>query len=297
MRRALAFAIKHYGRDEGKHLQSIDGLSVFSCSTGVPRCPMVYEPAICLIAQGRKRIHLGNRCYTYDADSYLINSFTLPVEVEVELPDEAEMFLGLSLNIDRAMVRQVILEMGSISPIRHPANDEEALQASPVTDRLFDAVLRLIQAANDPLDRMILTPGIWREIYLEVLRGPHGTLLHNCVETDIDASRLAPVFDYINTNFDQKLDIDILANVAHMSSSTLHSQFKKMTTLSPMQYIKNLRLHRAHAKILGGQAINQACYDVGYHSPSQFSREFRRFFGVSPSEAAQTRYAERAYLS
>lgn len=297
MLRALARAIQDYSQVDGRPNQPMDGLNVFSCSTGVKRCPMVYEPAICLIAQGRKRVHLSNRCYTYDADSYLINSFTLPVEVEVELPDDEELFLGLSLNIDRAMVRQVILEMGAISPFRLPASDEDALQASPVTDRLFDAVLRLMQAASDPLDRAILAPGIWREIYLEVLRGPHGALLHNCVDADVDASRLAPVFNYINTNFDQKLDIDILANVAHMSSSTLHNQFKKMTTLSPMQYIKNLRLHRAHTKILGGQAINQACYDVGYHSPSQFSREFRRFFGVSPSEAAQTRYAERAYLS
>jgi len=283
--------------EENACVEPLAGVSVFSSQTQVSKCPMVYDARICLIAQGSKRVHLGNRCYQYDANSYLISSLTLPVEVEVELPSSGEPFLGLSLEVDHSTVRQVILDMGSAQAEQNPANNSDAVQSSPCTDKLLDAVERLLQTASDPLEQAVLAPGIWREIYFEVLRGPHGAMLHNCIEADANASRIAPVIHYIDANYDQKLDIDALANVAHMSPSTLHEQFKQMTTLSPMQYIKNLRLHRAHTKILSGQAINQACYEVGYLSPSQFSREFKRFFGVSPREAAQSGYAETAYLS
>lgn len=271
--------------------QPLPGVMLYSGDCSVGRCPYVYEPRLCLIMQGRKRVHLGDSSHSYDPDHYLLNSVTMPVEFEVELlPGEAR-FCGITLELRDELLRPLISELGD--QLR-PAPPGTTLQAAPITPALADALHRLLRLAEDPQAAAVLAEGCWREIYFEVLRGPSGPLLANCVNNSAHANRMAAVIAYIDDNFDQKLDIDAIAARAHMSPSTLHEHFKQVTALSPMQYLKNLRLHRAHSMILAGEAVNQACFAVGYRSASQFSREFKRFFGVPPSEASPGTYTQGA---
>ena len=134
------------------------------------------------------------------------------------------------------------------------------------------------------MDIRVLAPNLIREIYYEVLKGPHGKMLRNCVANHSGANRIAPVVHYIENNFHQALDIETIARFAGMSSSSLHEQFKQVTSMSPMKFVKSLRLHRAHSLLLSGSLASEASYSVGYSSPSQFSREFKRFFGETPRD-------------
>lgn len=267
----------------------LPGVTCYYSTTGVLRYPTVYQPSICLIAQGRKEVYLGDRRYSYDSNHYLLNSLTLPIEISIPDASNDHPYLGIGLDIDRHILGQMILDMRE-APNMPAQMPHEALLSCHLPDRLSNAVLRLLSLANDAQAHSALAQGIWREIYFEVLRGPMGYLLHNCIESDAQANRMAPVIHYIDTHYKQKVTIQQITDVANMSASALHERFKQVTTLSPMQYLKNLRLHRAHTLILSGETVNQACYAVGYQSASQFSREFKRFFGFAPSSASPARY-------
>ncbi len=276
--------------------QPLPGVTLFTSDCSVNRCPNVYEPRLCFIARGSKTVYLGNRNFSYDPHHYLLNSVTMPVEFELQKSDHAIPFVGMTLDLNDRILRPLLSEMNDTLIAQNHADKTDTLQAAPMTERLHGALLRLLNLAHDPEAASVLAEGIWREIYFEVLRGPSGKLLYNRAAKNFNANRMAPVIDYIDQHFDQKLDIDAIAAVANMSPSTLHEHFKQVTALSPMQYLKNLRLHRAHGMIIAGQPVNQACFAVGYQSPSQFSREFKRFFGIPPSEAVATIYTEGARL-
>lgn len=286
----LANRILALSPEDNQPSTPLPGVTCYSSTTGVHRYPTVYQPSICLIAQGRKEVFLGDRRYGYDANHYLLNSVTLPIEISIPDASIEHPYLGIGLDIDRHILGQMILDMRGTPDI--PAqNPDEALLSCELPDRLSNAVLRLLSLVDDTQAHAALAQGIWREIYFEVLRGPMGYLLHNCIESDAQANRMAPVIHYIDTHYEQKVTIQQITAVANMSASALHERFKQVTTLSPMQYLKNLRLHRAHTLILSGETVNQACYAVGYQSASQFSREFKRFFGFAPSAASSAHYA------
>ena len=276
--------------------QPLPGVTLFTSDCAVTRCPNVYDPRLCFIARGRKSVFVGDKSFDYDQSHYLLNSVTMPVEFELEKTDHEFPFVGMSLDLNDQILRPLLSEMSNSHTANGATANTDTLQAAPMTERLHDALLRLLCLAEDPDAAAVLSEGIWREIYFEVLRGPSGNLLYNRAANDFSANRMAPVIDFIDQHFEQKLDIDAIAAVANMSPSTLHEHFKQVTALSPMQYLKNLRLHRAHAMILAGQPVNQACFAVGYQSPSQFSREFKRFFGLPPSEACVTNYTEGAMV-
>ncbi len=259
-----------------------DGLYLFRSSSPLARKPIVYTPSICVIAQGKKKLFIENSQFTYDTDNYLINSVTMPVEAEVELPDPDTPYLGLSLEIDSYLVSQLLIEMEQQEPNPDSQKPSDIISASPVTDRLHNCFIRLLDCQNSEMDKRILVPNLIREIYYEVLKGPHGKMLRNCVSNHNGANRIAPVVHYIENNFHQALDIETIARFAGMSSSTLHEHFKQVTSMSPMKFVKSLRLHRAHSLLLSGSLASEASYSVGYSSPSQFSREFKRFFGETP---------------
>lgn len=266
---------------------SIDGLRLYRSSMCTPRQPVVYTPTICIVAQGRKQVHVGNESYGYDPDNYLINSLIFPMEAEVldaspELP-----YLGLSLEIDNKIVGQLMLEMSRHSlgtgSLRENQNTE-LVSASSLNNQLLQQVIRLVELEQNVMDRQILSEGLKREIFYEVLKGPHGGMLRNCINNHVGAHRVAHVIHFIEQNYKKPLDIETISSVANMSHSSLHDHFKEVTSMSPMQFVKSLRLHQARLFILEGTSVSEACYSVGYSSHSQFSREFKRFFGDSPKE-------------
>ena len=279
----IARTIAQFAPADGITETSIPGLRLYRASNPVPRNPVVYQPAICLIAQGGKRIYFGDAERSYDPDNYLINSVTMPVEAEVINVEEGKPYLGLSLDIDSYLVSQLLIDMEQQNSIPLKEADEIILSTA-TTDPLQNSFQRLLNCLANEMDRKVLAPTIRREIFYEVLKGPHGDILRNCVSNHAGANRIAPVVHYIEENFHQPLDVDTIARFAGMSSSTLHDHFKQITSMSPMQFVKSLRLHRAHSLLLSGSQATEASYQVGYNSPSQFSREFKRFFGAPPKE-------------
>jgi AraC-like DNA-binding protein len=279
----LAAAIGRHLRKDGENPTTIPGLTLYRRGGGLRRTHGIYQPSICVVAQGAKRMHYGDNTHTYDPDNYLISSLTLPAEAEIVDVSPERPFLGLKIDIDRSIVSRLMIDMKTRASTVEPIDPSGICIASPLTDRLRQKFIRLLELLDDPLDQAILGPGLLYELHYEVLRGPHGYLLRNCVLNDSRANRIAPIVHYIVENFHRPLDVESIARFAGMSSSTLHEHFKSATSLSPMQFVKRLRLHQARVMLLSGSPASVASYRVGYGSPSQFSREFKRFFGDLPS--------------
>jgi AraC-like DNA-binding protein len=212
----------------------------------------------------------------------------------VRRADELVSFVGLGdwreAEVDTLSFGQgrLMLEIDARLPGTAAPVTTDICVSTPVTERLRDSVARLLDLLDDPLDCAVLSPGVLCEIYYEVLRGPHGNLLRNCVRNDARANRIAPIVHYIEENYHRPLGIGAIARVAGMSPSSLHQYFRQATSMSPMQFVKSLRLHQARMLLLSGNPANAASYQVGYNSPSQFSREFKRFFGDRPSQVRAT---------
>jgi AraC-like DNA-binding protein len=256
------------------------------------RVPIVYEPSVCIVAQGRKRIYLGSEVYTYDPLHYLVVAVPLPIEAEVVEASPDHPFLGIRLRLQAATISEVLLKTGDTGRGRKEAL-RRGLYTSPLSDALHDAVLRLVGALDDPTDRRVLAPMAEHELLYHLLREEQGELLRAVALRDSHTHRIAQVMHFLQTHYDQPLDIATIAKVANMSPSTLHHTFKAVTNSSPLQYLKQIRLHQAQLLMLhDGLGAGEAAYRVGYGSDSQFSREYRRLFGVPPSLDVAARRAD-----
>ena len=280
----LAAAIGRHVRHDGENRTAIPGLALYMRSRPLPRTPGIYKPSICVVAQGCKRMHYGDYSHTYDANNYLISSLTLPAEAEIFGVSPEQPFLALVMSIDRPVVSRLMIDMGNHASGFERTESSGICVATPLTGRLQKKFIRLLELLDDKLDQVILAPGLLYALHYEVLRGPHGHLLRNCVLHDARANRIASIVHYIEENFDRPLDIESIARTAGMSQSSLHQYFKQATSMSPMQFVKRLRLHQARMLLLGGSPASVASFRVGYGSPSQFSREFKRFFGDLPTQ-------------
>ncbi|HEV8578031.1 MAG TPA: AraC family transcriptional regulator [Thermoanaerobaculia bacterium] len=285
----LAERIGRWAPQEGRNASPWPGLTFFRASRPSVRIPVVYEPCLCFVAQGKKRAFLGGRAYTYDPQNYLVLSVPLPIESEILEASPQEPFLSLALRIDVAEVSDLLLEMAAAEP--RPARSQPAqpgIFVSRMHDPLAGVVLRFLDALEDSMDRRILAPLAVREILYHVLAGEQGGLLRAVALHDGRSHRIAHVLRYLNAHYDQPLDISSIANAAYMSPSTLHHTFKAVTSVSPLQYLKRIRLHQARLLMLhDGLSAGEVAHRVGYESPSQFSREFKRLFGVAPTQEVQ----------
>lgn len=282
----LADLIDRHAPTEGVNETGVDGLVLARMTQPMARRPVVYGPSVCVVAQGEKHAHLGSRRIVYDANRYLVCSLTLPVDSEIPRASPEDPFLGIVLKIDTQLVGKLLLEMED-----HVEWGESDVEGSIMSGSLHDdlglTVQRLIETLDDPLDKKVLAPSLIRETIYGVLRGPLGFILRDCVLRDSSAARVAKIVRFLEDNFEQPLDVEQVARHANMSASALHHHFKRATSMSPMQFVKKLRLHRARTMLLAGTSAGEAAYAVGYGSPSQFSREFRRMFGVPPTGVAR----------
>ena len=281
-RGALARLIAERTPEEGVTESGLEGLRLIRLAGPVGPTPVVYEPSLCVVAQGAKIAHLGDETFVYDGDNYLVCSLTLPVVSEVPRATPGTPFLGLVLPIETQLVGRLLLEMdGHVDwPALAP---EPSILAGPIDGELGQTMMRLVRVLDDPMDRKVLAPGLVREAVYRVLKGPVGHVLRDGVMRDGSAHRVARAIRFLENNCDRALDVEEIARHANMSSSALHHHFKRATTMSPMQFLKKLRLHRARLMLLSGRSAGETAFAVGYGSSSQFSREFRRLFGVPPT--------------
>lgn len=265
---------------------SVRGLTLFRIEQSFPRTPYAYNSEIIILGQGEKRVYLGSDVYTYDASRYLVLPVPLPAECEGRTGPGMPV-LGLSIAIDPIEVGEILLEMEDSRKEIHSL--PKGIYSAPMSEALFDATIRLLQAIADPQDKKVLAPVVKREIIYRVLQGEKGEILQALAHRNRRFFQIAKVLRKIHESYSNDFDIEKLAKESGMSCSTFHSSFKAVTDTSPLQYIKNVRLHRARTLMIqdGLNAVIAAA-QVGYESPSQFNREYKRLFGVTPAKDATT---------
>jgi AraC-like DNA-binding protein len=285
---ALLAAIAQRAPQEGRNPSPWPGLSIFRATRPSVRFPVVYEPCLCFVAQGSKRLILGDEEYVYDQSQFLVLALPLPAEAEIFQASPEEPFLSLALQIDAAALSDLLLAMAEEPQEARHEPAHRAVCVSRMHDALAGAIGRLLDALDDPMDRRILAPLALREILYHALSGEQGSLLRSIALDDSRSHRIAHVLRYLRAHYGEPLDIATIARAARMSPSTLHHTFKEVTSVSPLQYLKQIRLHHARLLLLNdGLNSGEAAHRVGYGSPSQFSREFKRLFGVPPTYAVE----------
>ena len=272
----IARAIPKDGR-----VEPLEGL-VFNRSA-LPIGPLhaVSQPCLCVMAQGSKEIHLGERRYRYDPYHYLLITAELPVVGHVLEASEEQPYLSLRLDLDSAMVSSVMVEAGHAA--RRSGADVRAIDVSPLGASLLDAVVRLVRLLDVPDEAPVLAPLITREIVYRLLTGTQGDRLRHVAVLNGHRHRIAQAVRRLRDDFDQTLRIEHLAEELGMSPSSFHHHFKAVTEMSPLQFQKQLRLQEARRLMLGEDLdAATAGYRVGYDDASHFNREYKRLFGQPP---------------
>ncbi|CUH50781.1 AraC family transcriptional regulator [Shimia marina] len=264
----------------------VDGLFAFA-DPEVSACKAgFYEPVMCLVLQGTKEAQIGGRVLRYSAGDTLLVSHAVHVESAVIQASAQAPYVALALKLDLALARSLYDEIGGIGA---PAKDLHSMRVEKGDAALVDAVMRLYQLSQDPLEARALAPLVMKEIHFRLLRARHGCMLRQLLRHESAASRISKTIAYIRANYTSQIPVADLAAESGMSLSAFHEHFKAVTSTTPLQYQKELRLMEARRLLAAGQrSVAAAAYDVGYESPTQFSREYSRKFGVSPSDHKAT---------
>lgn len=264
--------------------RQIGGMTVFATTRTTVPLGNVAEPVVSLVAQGAKRSVLGGRAFDYTAGQFLVVTVDLPLISHVTAADDGEPFIGCSLPLDPAAIAQLLLE--SRLPAQ-AAPDGPAISVSDATPDLIDAFLRLLKLAGSPRDAPVLAPAVRREIHWRLLTGPQGALARQAGLTGSRVAIVARAIAWIKDHFDEVIRVEDLAAEAGLSVSSLNRHFRATTSMSPIQYQKQIRLQRARIRLLANPAdVAGAGHAVGYTSASQFTREYRRLFGAPPGQDA-----------
>lgn len=239
-------------------------------------------PCLAMVVRGQKSVSAGPQEMFYGVGDYLVVSLDTPVASRVTMASKAEPYLGLGLAIDPDRLKAVLARTG-IQPVRTPAG-LGSLVVNAADPLLVDAMLRLLRLLDTPQDISALAPLAQEEILYRVLQRPMGYRLLDAALLETPSNRIAKAIAWLKEHYRQNIRMDELARQAGMSVSSLHHSFKELTALTPLQYQKQLRLHEARQLILvDGLDVGSASFRVGYQSPSQFSREYSRYFGFSPT--------------
>jgi AraC-like DNA-binding protein len=278
----LASLIDRHTPSTGTHATAISPLKFFRYDGESQPIYSVYDPALCIVAQGAKLVMLGQECYHYNPASYLVASVNLPITGQIIQAAPKHPYLSLQLDFSTDQIVDII--NASHSEWGHKEGSGRGLLVNQTSPSLLDAVLRLVRLLDTEQDIPVLAPLVIREILYRILQDePGGASIRQFAVAGSHAERIAKVISLINRDFAKPLRIDELATVASMSPSSLHFHFKEVTAMSPLQYQKQVRLQEARRLLLLDipEAAN-AGFQVGYESPSQFSREYARKFGLPP---------------
>lgn len=281
LRSELSSKIDHLvGRTE-KRITDVPGLTIVRrVKPTAPSC-VTYEPSLAVITQGRKEVALGARTFVYDETRYLLTSVDLPIVSHIPEASESRPFIGLALKLEPSVVRE-LLSVAELPTWESPG-DSPAMATGKTTPEILDACRRLVDLVDKPREIPVLSSLIQREIIFRVLQGPEGARLRAIATLGNQSQRTARAIEWIRTSFAKPLRVEELAEMTGMAVSTFHHHFRALTSMSPVQYQKQLRLQAARGRMFTeGVDAASAAFEVGYESPSQFSREYRRLFGQSP---------------
>jgi AraC-like DNA-binding protein len=280
-REALGKSIARWTDKSDRLETAIPGLALWRRDEPTQPASGMYEPSVCLVAQGAKRVVLGDDTYVYDAHHYLITSVDLPTVWQIIEASREKPCLGLVLKLDQREISQLMVD--SNLPPPRAQQSSRGMAIGEVTLPLLTAFQRLIELLAEPKDIPILAPIIQREIIYRLLVGDQGARLRQMASAGSQSRQIARAIDWLKGNFTRPLRIDDLATQVNMSTSTFHHHFRALTAMSPLQYQKWLRLNEARRLMLTEHVdAATAAFHVGYESPSQFSREYGRLFGAPP---------------
>lgn len=277
----LARYMERYCQEDGVHSTAISSLHFIRASHKSAPIHSIHEPALCIVVQGKKLVMLSQDRYLYDPAHYLVVSVDLPISGEIIQADTESPYLCLRLDFTPKQIFDILMESDAAN-----GKEEEThrgLFVSKMNASLFDAVLRLVRLLDTPDDVSLLAPLVIREILYRILQDEQGGSVKQIAMIGSHAQRITQVIHLIKQDFDKPLRIEELAGTVNMSSSSLHHHFKQVTGSSPIQYQKQLRLQEARRLMFSKSAdAADAGFHVGYESPSQFSREYARMFGLPP---------------
>ena len=283
----LAALIAEQTDGDGAFRTAVPGLYLSRLSTHTAPRNTVESAVFCVVAQGVKSVLLNNERYIYDPCKYLVISLDLPVVGQIVEATRETPFLGISMDLDFTEISSLMLQAGGaeaiFTSVRSNSRQQRSLFVSPMDEDLLDAVIRLVAVLKKPAHIPVLAPLIRREIFYKLLLSEHSGLLRRMTAENSQVRRIARGVEWLKKNLAKPVRMEELARIVNMSPSTMHTWFKTVTTMSPLQFQKQLRLQEAR-RILLSEATdaNTVSYRVGYESPSQFSREYRRLFGNPP---------------
>lgn len=266
----------------------VKGVKFFKVTESLRCAPAVYEPTVIAIVNGEKEALLGGNKYVYDSSNYMCCTVSMPVEAGTPNASPDNPLLGVQISLDTRVMTELAIEMESATgAIRKPKGGElpQGLALARWDDTFTDALLRLLQLCDNPTDMTILGAGRLRELYYAVLKGDAGESARRAFGV---GNEIARAIEYMSSRLHEAVTIDDMAAQVGMSRAVLHRKFKQATAMSPIQFVKSMRLNQAAMKIAGGMNVNEAAMNVGYVSSSQFSREFKRLYGQSPRQWRQS---------
>lgn len=293
--RELRAGLPHTGAS-GVAATGVPGVTLFWIGEPVPRAPLLYSAGIVIVGQGHKVGYLGDRRFEYGAESCLVLGVPVPFECE-SYPAADEPLLGIRIDIDPGALHGLVARFaGKLGLERQgPAAARSGVEPLAMEGPLLTATTRLLESLRDPMDRQVVGPAAVDEIFYRVLRSEKGRVLYDLTRHPAPYSSVARALERIHRDYREPLTVEDLARESAMGVSSFHRAFKEVTGESPVQYLKKVRLLKAKGLlVLEGRQVSEAAYAVGYGSPSQFSREFKRYFRVPPSEAETLPYNDAA---
>ncbi|CAN5219238.1 AraC family transcriptional regulator [soil metagenome] len=277
----LTAIVARFAATDGLYDTAIGGLFFSRQSAPTPYSHSAQWPCFALVLQGAKTLEVGADTFRYSLGDYLVVSLDLPVASRVTEASAERPYLGLGMAIDPARLKEVLARVGSLPPVG--TNDMRGVAVNVAPPELLDASLRMLRLLDRPQDIAAMAPLLEQEILYRLLTGPLGPRLLQIATAETPSNRIAHAIDWLRDNFSRPLRIEDLAERVGMSVSSLHHHFKAVTAMTPIQFQKQLRLHEARRLMFVEHLdVGTAGFNVGYQSPSQFSREYSRLYGQSP---------------
>lgn len=291
----LADLIAEHVSEDGVHPTAVPKLTLIRASRPSEPLHTLHKPALCIIAQGKKQVFIGDQMVVYDRNDYLIVAVSLAVSGQVIEAEPHRPYLCFRLDFDPVVLGEVMTDLDLDASADEKVGS--GLMLSPATPEILSAAVRLAELVFSPRDVGYLAPLAERELLYRLFTGAQGRKMQQIACADSRLQRVNRAISWIKENYREPLRIDDLAHAARMSPSALHEHFKAVTLLSPLQYQKRLRLQEARRLMVGlASGATDAGLSVGYNNPSQFSREYRRLFGAPPRRDAVTLRAQGTQL-
>ncbi|SMX26502.1 Transposon Tn10 TetD protein [Pelagimonas phthalicica] len=273
---------------EGLTETGISGVQLFRATQAIPCVPVVYDPCIVAIVSGTKEAVFDGQRHVYGDGQYLCCPVSMPIKAGTPEASLATPLFGVLISLDQRIMAELILEMdnsGAHSAASHRIPPNQSIGLARWDNSFTEALLRVLQLGDSKTDTAILGASRLRELHYAILKGEAGEFARQSFGP---GNAIARSIAHVSSNLGTAISIEDMADRAGMSRAVFHRKFKQMTTLSPIQFVKAMRLNNAAMMVAGGTSINEAAFEVGYVSLSQFSREFKRMYGQSPRQWAET---------